>query len=390
MEQCKALTLKGDQCKIKSMKDCKFCHMHTKKINEGKQIFTIDDKKTETIKKPTKKTKKTKKQQVITNDPPKTQKLDETISYECQCCFDEFSFEDLIKCSNASTLYKHVFCKECVVGYIESKLNDNSSCTACMKDIADEKCGGHYTEQDIKKCLSDEMFVKYENIVEINEANMLAKILPDYKICPFCKKFGIIAENNIQFVLCERCKKSWCVLCNKPDHKGYQCGKILDSSDIDEIRKVVEDTLTNALIHKCAICKCEYIKEEGCNLMTCPSCKSYSCYICGMHIVPKNGTKYWHFYGAKQYPCGEKQCPLFNDYSLNTTLRDQGNAKYNTKKVIDSVKQLLNANTQEVQVTIKNEVKKYGVILESEQIVAPNTSKIKQYKLFKSVNCIIS
>ena len=32
--------------------------------------------------------------------------------------------------------------------------------------------------------------------------------------------------------------------------------------------------------------------------MTCNSCHTYSCYVCGIQIAPKNGVKYWHFKGS--------------------------------------------------------------------------------------------
>lgn len=55
------------------------------------------------------------------------------------------------------------------------------------------------------------------------------------------------------------------------------------------------------ICNKCNRCKWPYIKEEGCDIIECPSCGYYFCYLCGigfesnceanlhlLHAHPKN------------------------------------------------------------------------------------------------------
>lgn len=288
--------------------------------------------------------------------------LDPSIQYECQCCFTEYPFEDLIKCSNASATYKHVFCKDCIKGYIEAGMNDKKSNCQCMLDTKDENCKGVYLESDIEKCLSVELMKNFKDMLIVSTVTSFAKMINGYQICPFCNMYGLIIEGNIKYVKCNRCKnKSWCVLCRREAHANDPCWKIKDENDKDAIIYAVTETLTNALVHECPVCHSKYIKEEGCNLMTCSACKSYSCYLCGIKLVPRGDDKYWHFYGNGGLPTRQKTCVLFNDSMQIGLLQNQGNTKFNNDKVIAECKKLLNANNKAVQNIMKIEMKKQGV-----------------------------
>ena len=288
--------------------------------------------------------------------------LDPSIKYECQCCYTEYSFEDLIKCSNASVEFKHLFCRDCIKGYVEANINDKKTSCQCMMDTKDENCMGYYAEDEIICCLSDEMAKKFSDMLIVSTVTSFAKMFDGYQICPFCNMYGLIIEGNIKYVKCERCiNKSWCILCRREEHGDDPCWKIKNENDTDAIIYAVTETLTNALVHKCPVCHSKYIKEEGCNMMTCSSCKSYSCYLCGIKLENKKGDKYWHFYGSGGTPTKIKTCKLFNDQGSTKSLKNQGNTKFNNDKVIAECKKLLNANTPKVQIVMKNEMKKQGI-----------------------------
>lgn len=292
--------------------------------------------------------------------------LDPTQNYECQCCFTEYSFDELIKCSNASTKYKHVYCNDCIKGYIESGMNDKNVSYQCMSDTKNENCKGCYKNSDIEKCLSEKMYKIFSDMIIVSEITSFAKLFNNYKICPFCNMFGIIVEgNDIQYVKCERCvDKSWCILCKREAHDKDPCWKIKNANDRDAIVYAVTETITNALAHKCPNCNTEYIKEEGCNLITCSACHSYSCYLCGISIKPIAGDKYWHFYGEGGTPTNIKTCQLFNGYG-----EKQGNTKYNNDKILKACETLLKANDLEIQNIMKIEMKKHGIQIDNSNIV---------------------
>lgn len=318
--------------------------------------------------------------------------LDPLLQYECQCCFTEFPFDDLIKCSNASAKYKHLFCKECIQGYTEAGINNKKATCQCMSDTKDENCKGHYSESDIEKCLPEQTFKNFKDMLIVSTVTSFAKVLSDYQICPFCNMFGLIAEGNIKYIQCQKCIKSWCVLCRKEAHEDDPCWKIKDEKDHDAIVSAVTETLTNALVHKCPSCHSKYIKEEGCNLMTCSSCHSYSCYLCGIKLIPRAGSKYWHFYDTNGIPTKEKTCKLFNDAGFIGQLTNQGNTKFNNDKVLKECKKLLAINNEAVQQVMILEMKKQGVdIIEGTfmNTVVVKDQPVKQKVKFFDV-CIIS
>ena len=91
--------------------------------------------------------------------------------------------------------------------------------------------------------------------------------------------------------------------------------------------------------------------------MTCPSCKTYSCYLCNLIIKPKNGRKYWHFSNSMGY------CPLYNHMGKsNDKYITKGNIDFNNKKVIESLKALVLENMDNIDIKkmLISDIKKRG------------------------------
>ena len=71
-------------------------------------------------------------------------------------------------------------------------------------------------------------------------------------------------------------------------------------------RHVVEEAMTNAFLRKCNGCGRAFLKEDGCNKMTCPFCLHRQCYVCSKTIID-----YQHF----DNPLDENPCPMYGDMS---------------------------------------------------------------------------
>ena len=207
----------------------------------------------------------------------------------CGVCFDDIvECGELIECSSGSCYLTHLVCKGCLLGHITSMLNDGIADNNCMFDKSD-KCGGWYSELDIQKAIgleNQEMLAKWNDTLISCEIVKLAGVCDNYLICPLCCRWGCIfdapagAGNRHAFYIpCGKCGEQWCTLCKRRAHDARSCYNLQFNAEDSRagvretvIDKMLQDIVTRTLTHCCSICGCTYIKEEGCNLMTCPKC----------------------------------------------------------------------------------------------------------------------
>ena len=370
--QCIAITTKNKRCRLNILEGNSMCYRHAGILKQGREVTTIFHDNYNHVFDFFQKTRERKVKNIFpdchnapinvvnihNNVKPFVQfvPLILTDDNECQCCFDSFTKEETITCTGASEEHVHTFCKDCVKGYLENVMNDKKS-ICCM--MSGEGCEGRYRDKDIAISLNDKQYERYQDYMEVDDATSLAKTLDNYNICPFCSKFGVIVDNipghedqHIIKIDCPMCKKTWCIKCRKESHGNDPCGKI-NTDDKDVIRKLVDMTIDDAVIHNCPKCYTKYNKIDGCNLMTCPSCHTYSCYLCGLLIVKKRGVKYWHFKGSGSAD-RNAICPLYNDGQsglLGLIGVRNGNQEYNNKKVIKALHNLIDINYGNKSVT---------------------------------------
>jgi TRIAD3 protein (E3 ubiquitin-protein ligase RNF216) len=72
--------------------------------------------------------------------------------------------------------------------------------------------------------------------------------------------------------------------------------------------RLVEEKMSEAVVRTCPHCHAQFMKEEGCNKMECPRCKTWICYFC-RRVIPKN-IGYAHFW-REPGPCPPGKCPLW-------------------------------------------------------------------------------
>ena len=131
---------------------------------------------------------------------------------------------------------------------------------------------------------------------------------PLEKCCSKCGETKIenmfISKRNI----CKECR-------NKNSREKYKALEITENEEqqCEIIDKMIVDIISNSVTKKCSTCGCAYIKEEGCNLMTCHKCYGMTCYLCNSKIYYKEDKgKYWHFIGY-DYSDEDAVCRLHNN-----------------------------------------------------------------------------
>ncbi|CAG2064970.1 unnamed protein product, partial [Timema podura] len=115
--------------------------------------------------------------------------------------------------------------------------------------------------------------------------------IEDLESCPFCD-FATILPNDDKVFRCLNldCMKESCRLCKELNHVPLRCDEVEKSEEI-KLRTYIEDRMTQALVRTCWKCKRNFVKEDGCNKMTC-SCGAKMCYICRKPV-----EDYSHFNG---------------------------------------------------------------------------------------------
>lgn len=140
------------------------------------------------------------------------------------------------------------------------------------------------------------------------EANLRMAGIENLASCPFCPfaaeypPVEIDKEFRCQAPDCERIS---CRLCKLESHIPKSCEENAKDNGLS-IRRQIEEAMSEALIRKCNKCGTPFVKEEGCNKMTCTrnGCFNVQCYICS------KSCNYDHF-NDPQRGGRVGNCPLF-------------------------------------------------------------------------------
>ena len=182
----------------------------------------------------------------------------------CSVCFENIIEEE----RNQNSLpCGHLCCKSCWTNYFKTLIND-----AKVEEI---KC----VEHDCKQIIPENFIFKYikndkKLISKYNKFKIRAEIIkdPNKKQCPKpdCQNY-LEKSKNTNYVKCKK-GHEYCFECLRPPHGKSSCEQIMEK-DFLKWKK-------NRVVKKCPRCKIFTEKNEGCNHMTCASCKYQWCWLC--------------------------------------------------------------------------------------------------------------
>ncbi|KAG9090822.1 hypothetical protein FS749_000263 [Ceratobasidium sp. UAMH 11750] len=175
-------------------------------------------------------------------------------------------------------------------------------------------CKLAFAESEIQRYLPAKSFELWHRIKQEQEIE-LAQI-PGLESCPFCSYAVVIENDQERLFRCEnaRCGIVSCRECKKEDHLPKTC-KEMEEDKVLDARHAVEEAMTKALMRNCPKCGQNFVKDFGCNKMTCPKCRSLSCYVCRKVIkgydhfdqTPPNAPQ-----RAAQSSSSKSKCPLWD------------------------------------------------------------------------------
>lgn len=123
----------------------------------------------------------------------------------------------------------------------------------------------------------------------MEEKSIREAAIEGLETCPFCSYKEIVPpiEEYPEFQ-CRHpsCKKVSCRHCGSSSHNPISC----DEHASQNGEHLIEEAMTAALVRECNNCGKAFVKEDGCNHITCP-CGNMQCYICSESIT----RDYRHF-----------------------------------------------------------------------------------------------
>ncbi|KLU82613.1 hypothetical protein MAPG_01685 [Magnaporthiopsis poae ATCC 64411] len=219
---------------------------------------------------------------------------------DCECCYSECAKNRMVYCNGDDP---HYFCKECARRMAETQVGLSKYALECMSTGG---CDAGFSFDQKQLFLDSKLLVALERI-EQEEALRLAGI-ENLETCPFCPFAAEYPDIEIDKEFrCQNpgCEVTSCRLCRRETHIPKTCQEAVRENG-HSARRVIEEAMSTALIRKCNKCGTPFIKENGCNKMTCTraGCHNVQCYIC------HKSCDYGHFNDVSR---GGKSgnCPLF-------------------------------------------------------------------------------
>ncbi|TDZ31385.1 E3 ubiquitin-protein ligase [Colletotrichum spinosum] len=218
---------------------------------------------------------------------------------ECGCCFGDFAMNRMVCCANPDEM--HYFCVECARRNAETAVGLTKHEFSCMSM---DGCSAGFSHSQRALFLDDKIIAALDRI-EAEAVLRMAGVenLENCPFCPFAAEYSPIEEDKEFRCANPECEIVSCRLCREETHVPKTCEEAAKDHGFSA-RRQIEEAMSAALIRKCNKCGTPFIKDQGCNKMTCSRCNNIQCYVCSA------SCDYSHFDDSSRG--GKKgNCPLF-------------------------------------------------------------------------------
>ncbi|TKA25193.1 hypothetical protein B0A50_05891 [Salinomyces thailandicus] len=220
---------------------------------------------------------------------------------ECSACFDDLPMNRQIHCDGATA---HFTCYDCMTTFIKSEVGESRCRVVCPAG-----CGAAFAPNQLNTLEDKQLLNK---LAELEQEKAIRDAgLADLEECPFCDYKAILppVEEDFEFRCANpECEKTSCRRCKSLSHIPISCEQHAKDNKINSRHKI-EEAMTAAMVRSCNKCKKQFIKDYGCNKMSCPSCGNLQCYVCS-----KSLKDYEHFdQSSHGRGRNEGKCPLYDN-----------------------------------------------------------------------------
>eukprot|EP00977_Amphora_coffeiformis_P003498 scaffold655_cov162-Amphora_coffeaeformis.AAC.19 len=221
---------------------------------------------------------------------------------DCACCFDGYDIDDMVACKEEA----HLFCADCLRAYAENQIFGvgNLGVDRRTKRPAHElkcfqgDCASGFDRKILEKALPQKTLEKYDSIqcsLALQAAGLECMVE-----CPKCG-FKVELSSDQKILICPvgSCKYESCRECGEAAHIPLRCDEV-EKKEETTGRITVEEAISRAKIRHCPKCNKAFLKESGCNKITC-GCGHKICYVCRASV-----KDYSHF--CQKPHCQHKKC----------------------------------------------------------------------------------
>ncbi|GAA6031163.1 hypothetical protein JCM8097_004035 [Rhodosporidiobolus ruineniae] len=228
--------------------------------------------------------------------------------FECPICAEEYYRGELIvACTDG-----HALCASCATQGSHAALENRDATLTCL---AEGGCEGTYLAEEAEKFLDERQMALLEKVRrEKNVAILAGDGLLQCPFCPYAAVFEDADDLTTLDCLNPDCAKRTCLSCKHLDHGDTPCA-LANPSAVH----VLEEQMSAAMIRRCGKCKTPFVKNTGCNLITCTTCAAKSCYLCQKLV---NDVKYDHF-NVVSSPCARSSLSLSSSPALQSAYESE-------------------------------------------------------------------
>ncbi|KAF7886075.1 hypothetical protein EAF00_010178 [Botryotinia globosa] len=220
---------------------------------------------------------------------------------ECCCCYSDYPLNRMVHCNNEAVL--HWFCRGCARQSAETEIGNSKYLLVCMST---DGCEAGFSLEQRNQFLDELTIVALER----NEAEAVLRMagienLASCPFCPFAAEYPPVEVDREFRCQAPDCEKVSCRLCKLESHIPMTCRENTKANGLS-IRRQIEEAMSAAMIRTCNKCGTPFVKEEGCNKMTCTrnGCYNVQCYVCS------KSCSYNHFDDVRRGG-QDGNCPLF-------------------------------------------------------------------------------
>ena len=200
------------------------------------------------------------------------------------CCTNEVNKNNI-----AQEHCQHKFCDQCINTYITKKIMDGEVLEIKCIMVG---CTYKYSQEEIKKNVSNEIFNKYKKFYRIQKK--LKNPDKKYINCPFvdCEELVDCTNINEGNITCDK-GHLFCRKCFKiGGHPNLNCSK--EDIHLTFFKELKKNNSRGVSIRykQCPECQILIEKIDGCNQMKCLNCGYVFCWLCLKEYTPNHFSLY--------------------------------------------------------------------------------------------------